>query len=105
MEDIEFPFFKIKALTIRQCMDKGIRRVYDPNWLEKNCYLKLPLKIGDKYPPWIEFYNEKTQSMMGIETPQKFLFSSLNGGLDAICLEYNGEICKKDNEDIETRTC
>lgn len=98
--DNEYPFFKIKALIIKQCMDKGIRRVYDPNWLEKNCYLKLPLKIGDKYPPWLELYSEETQKMMNIETPQKLLFTSLIGGLDSICLEYNGEISKYDKDDV-----
>lgn len=41
---MEWPYFKIKALTIKNCMDQGIYRVYDPNWIEKNCYLKLPKK-------------------------------------------------------------
>lgn len=95
-ESIEYPYFVIKALTIRQCMDNGIRRVYDPKWAEKGCYLKLPVKLGDKYPPWIELYSEETQTIMGIETPQKLLFTSLVGGLDSICLEYNGEISKYD---------
>jgi hypothetical protein len=101
MEDIEPPFFKIKALTIRQCMDKGIRRVYDPNWLERNCYLKLPLKVGDKYPLWLELYSDETQAMMGIDTPQKLPITSLIAGLDSICLEYNGEISKKDKDENE----
>ncbi len=89
-------FFKIKALTIRECMDKGIRRVYDPNWVEENCYIKLPLKIADQYPLWFELYSEKTQKMMGIETPQKILFTYLQFGLDSACLEYKGRISKKE---------
>ena len=101
---MEWPYFKIKALTIRKCMDNGIERVYDPNWLEKNCYIKLPKKIGQNYPPWIELYSEKTQKMLGIETPQKLLYTQLAAGLDSICLEYNGPISEKENEMTEFKS-
>lgn len=97
-DDMQYPFFKIKALTIRQAMDQGIVRVYDPNWLEENCYLKLSKKIDDNYPPWIELYSEDTQKFMGIETPQKLLFTSLIGGLDSICIEYKGIISQHDQD-------
>lgn len=95
-EEIEWPYFKIKAKTIKQCMDEGIQRVYDPKWLEKNCYLKLPKIINGKYTIWLELYSEDTQKIMGIETPQRFTCLSLKAGLESICLEYKGEISKYD---------
>jgi len=97
-EEIDYPHFKVKALTLRQCMDKGIERIYDPNWAEKNCYIKLPKKVGDKYPIWLEVYSDETQKMMGIETPQKLSFMQMTSGIDSICLEYNGPISKHDKE-------
>ncbi len=97
-ENMKFPYFKVKALTIRDCLDKGIRRIYDPNWLEKDCYIKLPLKIDNKYSPWIELYSEETQEMLGVKTPQQILFDQLHGGLESICLEYTGKLSKYDQE-------
>lgn len=98
-ETIKHAFFKIKALTVRECMDKGIRRIYDPNWLEKNCYIKLGKKTARGYPPWFELYSEETQAFLKIEIPQVALIASLQGGLDSICLEYHGPISTFDKED------
>lgn len=98
-----YPYFTIKGLTIRDCIDKGIERVYDPNWKEKNSYLKLHKKFNEKYSPWIEFYSEETQELLGVQIPQHIFLPNFLSGLDSICLEYNGPISKydKDNPDCQ----
>lgn len=32
--EIEWPYFKIKAITLKEAMDKGISRVYDPKRIQ-----------------------------------------------------------------------
>jgi hypothetical protein len=85
-------------MKIKEAIMKGIRRVHDLKWLEKNSYVLLPELINGKYGSWCKLYSDETQEMMGVETPQKFLLCHLVHGEDSDCEEYKGPLSKLDIE-------
>jgi hypothetical protein len=90
-------------LKIKEAIKKGIRRVYDPKWAEKNCYMLIPEIINGRHGPWISLFSDETQEMLGVETPQIFLLSQLKHGLDSYCEEYTGVLSKYDKEKYNER--
>ncbi len=83
-------------MKIKEAIEKGIERVYDPTWAEKNCYIKLPKKINREFGPWLELFSDETQKYMNVETPQKFLISQMIYGIESECEEYKGPISEKE---------
>lgn len=86
-------------MKIKEAIEKNIRRVYDPKWLEINCYIKLPKKTGGKCSPLCYLYSEDMQSYMGIDTPQSFFIDAMINGDQSECEEYKGKLSQFDKED------
>jgi hypothetical protein len=86
-------------MKIREAIEKGIRRVYDPIWIEKDCYLKLPKMRKGLHGPWCHLFSEETQQILGDKTPQDVLIFNLKNGLDSEFDEYIGPISKYDTQE------
>ena len=101
MEELEeeIKLFESKKMTIKEAIKKGIRRVYDPNWLEEKCYLLLPKEINGKISLIAHLFSEETQNMIGCETPQSCLITQFIHGDKSDCYEYFGELSTFDKEE------
>jgi hypothetical protein len=87
-------------MKIKEAIKQGVRRVYSPIWAEKNAYMRLPKMIDGKYGPWIQFFSDETQELLGFPTPQDILISMLVHGENSDCEPYLGPISPFDEESI-----
>lgn len=89
---------EVENITINEAIKRGIRRVYDPNWLEKNSYILLPKLIEGKHSQCIYYFSDDTQKLLNLPTPQSSFISTLIQGLESTCVEYTGPISDKEDE-------
>jgi len=86
-------------MKIKDAINSGIKRIYDPRWLEKNAYIRLPEKYLDgRCSAICKLFSDETQQFIGAETPQIFLIHDLINGDESECVEYNGKISDKDTD-------
>ena len=63
---------KEESLTLDECMEMKLVKIRKLNWQPK-AYLKLHLGGDGFYGPWGDLYDEPTQSIIGVESPQSVL--------------------------------
>lgn len=85
-------------MKIKEAINNGIRRVFDPSWHEKNAYILLPEMKEGKIGPWAFFYSRDEQACIGCQTPQQILMIMVDGFLDSEVSEYTGKIDQDDRE-------
>lgn len=85
-------------MKIHEALKNGIRRIYDPRWLEINSYILLPKMVDGRHGIWCKLFSEETQEMMKTKTPQEFPLYMIKDGLQSDCEEYKGPISKYDED-------
>ena len=59
-------------MTLAECVEQGIDKVRKEIWAHKDAYVKIDI-IGNKMGPWGHLYEQPTQDIIGVESPQTFL--------------------------------
>ena len=59
-------------MTLNECMRRKLTRIRKPNW-QANAYLELHLGDDGFYGPWGRLFDQPTQNIIGVDSPQSVL--------------------------------
>lgn len=85
----------VPLFSLREAAERGIERVYQPNWACKMDHVKIDL-IGGRMGPWVHLYSPQNEATNGRD-PVDML--ALAGNIDVnakSCYAYTGPLPNSD---------